>query len=406
MSAASEPLVRPSRAEAFRFWVKLGFASFGGAPAQIAMMHAELVSRRRWISETRFRHDLALCQSLPGPEAQQLATLTARRLHGYAAGFFAGAAFVIPGTLLVLLAGLFLPGADRLAPLWLGLRVGALALLLPSAWKMLLRHPEPKALAFAAFGAAASLGGVPQPLIALSAGLAGWKMFKDAAGETESRGEGGFPWRLAGIASLAVVAPAALAALVLGARQTVVLCAVVALRIGWTGFGGAYAVAPEAFRLFAQIGAAPHGLAADATTIAEAVPGPFLLVVQHGAFATAHAHPDGLTPAFAGILASLLAAWSLFASSTSIVLMVSPVADRLTGKPGLRAAMTGVGAAAAGQIAGLVVPVAIAACPSTWPLRAAAALILAAGMTYVIRFPRLAWTSVPLCGLLGWAFVH
>ncbi|WP_197362706.1 chromate transporter, partial [Ralstonia pseudosolanacearum] len=64
----------PTRAEAFRYWLKLGFISFGGPAGQIAIMHEELVERRRWISEARFLHALNYCMVLPGPEAQQLAT--------------------------------------------------------------------------------------------------------------------------------------------------------------------------------------------------------------------------------------------------------------------------------------------------------------------------------------------
>jgi hypothetical protein len=40
--------------QAFLFWLKLGFISFGGPAGQISIMHQELVERRRWISERRF----------------------------------------------------------------------------------------------------------------------------------------------------------------------------------------------------------------------------------------------------------------------------------------------------------------------------------------------------------------
>ncbi|HCA57222.1 MAG TPA: chromate transporter, partial [Blastocatellia bacterium] len=67
--------------EALRFWIKLGFISFGGPAGQIAIMHRELVERRRWLSEERFTHALNYCMLLPGPEAQQLATYIGWLMH-------------------------------------------------------------------------------------------------------------------------------------------------------------------------------------------------------------------------------------------------------------------------------------------------------------------------------------
>jgi len=86
----------PSFGEAFRFWLKLGFISFGGPTGQIAVMHAELVEKKKWISEARFLHALNYCMLLPGPEAQQLATYVGWLLHKTWGGIVAGAFFVIP----------------------------------------------------------------------------------------------------------------------------------------------------------------------------------------------------------------------------------------------------------------------------------------------------------------------
>jgi chromate transporter len=90
-------------AEAFRFWLKLGLISFGGPAGQIAIMHTELVERRRWISEKRFLHALNYCMLLPGPEAQQLATYIGWLMHRTAGGIVAGALFVLP-SLFILIA--------------------------------------------------------------------------------------------------------------------------------------------------------------------------------------------------------------------------------------------------------------------------------------------------------------
>ena len=86
----------PTFREALRYWLKLGFVSFGGPAGQIAIMHRELVERHRWISERRFLHALNYCMLLPGPEAQQLATYIGWLLHGTRGGIAAGALFVAP----------------------------------------------------------------------------------------------------------------------------------------------------------------------------------------------------------------------------------------------------------------------------------------------------------------------
>ena len=82
--------------QAWRFWLKLGFISFGGPAGQIALMHAEIVQRQRWVSEQRFLHALNYCMLLPGPEAQQLATYLGWLMHRTWGGIVAGALFVLP----------------------------------------------------------------------------------------------------------------------------------------------------------------------------------------------------------------------------------------------------------------------------------------------------------------------
>ena len=88
--------------EAVRFWLKLGFISFGGPAGQIAIMHRELVDRRRWLSEARFLHALNYCMLLPGPEAQQLATYIGWLLHRTWGGLVAGGLFVLPSVFILM----------------------------------------------------------------------------------------------------------------------------------------------------------------------------------------------------------------------------------------------------------------------------------------------------------------
>ena len=113
-AARSRAAPAPVRfAEALRFWLKLGFISFGGPAGQIAIMHTELVERRRWISEQRFLHALNYCMLLPGPEAQQLATYIGWLMHRTWGGIVAGALFVLPSLfILIALSWIYLRFGD------------------------------------------------------------------------------------------------------------------------------------------------------------------------------------------------------------------------------------------------------------------------------------------------------
>ncbi len=93
----------PTVTEMFEVWLRIGFLSFGGPAAQIALMHYELVKERRWLSEQQYLHALSFCMLLPGPEAMQLATYAGWRLHGVRGGLLAGSLFVLPGAVIILI---------------------------------------------------------------------------------------------------------------------------------------------------------------------------------------------------------------------------------------------------------------------------------------------------------------
>ena len=387
----------PTKEEAARFWLRLGWTAFGGPAAQIALMHTELVRLRGWVEELRFRRDLALCQALPGPEAQQLAALTAMRLHGWRMGVFAGAAFVVPGLLLMLLAGSAVAVGSVPAGAIAGLRAGALALLMPAAVRLAGRVSGLWGYTLMVAGAAAGLAGCPQPVIAAAAAAFGaWRM-----GGTPGEAPMETPVeRPPGAKVFAVwAAPWVVAGAVFGVSHAVFWAGLHALRLAAAGFGGAYALLPEAFRLYAADAAA----AADATALAEAVPGPLMLAVPHVAMLSGRAAPGGFSPEVAGVSAALLSAWALFATSTLVVVFAAFYADRLAVNPRVRAALAGIGAAAAGQIAALVWPVGLAALMRSGGIDPIAAGLSAAAAWVVWQFPRFAWAIVPLCGLIGWA---
>src|SRR3954453_1671405 len=169
---------RPSESDAFRFWLKLGCISFGGPAGQIAIMHDELVERRRWISERRFLHALNFCMALPGPEAQQLASYIGYSMYGVRGAITAGGLFVAPS--FVLLCGMSAVYATygevaTVAGIVRGLGAAVIALIAAAVIRVggrVIRTPA--ALAFAASAFVLILLGVPFPLIIAFAALAGY----------------------------------------------------------------------------------------------------------------------------------------------------------------------------------------------------------------------------------------
>src|SRR5262245_49831670 len=170
---------RVTFADALRFWIKLGFISFGGPTGQIAIMHRELVERRRWISERRFLHALNYCMLLPGPEAQQLATYIGWLLHGVRGGIAAGALFVLPS--LFVLIGLswiymVLGSTPAVTAVLYGVKPAVVAIVLAAAHRIgtrVLRNGVLIAIATAALLALAVFA-LPFPAIVCGAAALGW----------------------------------------------------------------------------------------------------------------------------------------------------------------------------------------------------------------------------------------
>ena len=164
--------------EALRFWLKLGFVSFGGPAGQIAIMHRELVERFHWISERRFLHALNYCMLLPGPEAQQLATYIGWLLHGTRGGIAAGVLFVLP-SLVILIALSYVYArfghVPAVAAVLYGFKPAVVAIVLAAAWRIgsrALGNAWLWAIAAAAFAALFAFA-IPFPLVIAGAAIAG-----------------------------------------------------------------------------------------------------------------------------------------------------------------------------------------------------------------------------------------
>ncbi len=164
--------------DALRFWLKLGFISFGGPAGQIAIMHRELVEQKRWISEKRFLHALNYCMVLPGPEAQQLATYIGWLMHGTWGGILAGALFVLPSLgILIALSWIYIAfgSVPLIVGIFAGIKPAVTAIVLAAAWRIggkTLKNGWLWAIAAAAF-VAIFFGDIPFPAIILSAAILG-----------------------------------------------------------------------------------------------------------------------------------------------------------------------------------------------------------------------------------------
>ena len=376
----TKPLPQPpSFGEALRFWLKLGCISFGGPAGQIAVMHRELVERRRWISEGLFLRALNFCLRLPGHEATQLATYCGWRLHGIRGGAVAGALFVLPGAVVLWgLSWIYVAyGAlPAVTAVFHGLKACVLAIVVAAVLRVgrrALRTPVAWLVAAGAF-AALFVFHVAFPWIVVCALAIGWvagRYFPQVSGpEAAVEGEmgqaaGAAPWRVAAIGGVLWFAPVVLAGLLQGWGGLFA-------RMGWffskaavVTFGGAYAVLPYVAQHAVDN---YHWLTArqmlDGLAFAETTPGPLILVLQYVGFLGGWFHPGGLSPLCAATLGALLTTWATFVPACLFVLVGAPYLERLRGIPQAGSALAAVTAAVVGVILNLAVWFAI---QTAWP---------------------------------------
>ena len=374
-------------AEALRFWFKLGFISFGGPAGQIALMHAELVERRRWISEQRFLHALNYCMVLPGPEAQQLATYIGWLLHRTWGGIVAGALFVLPSLLLLIaLSWIYVRFGEQpvIAGLFYGIKPAVTAIVLHAAWRIGSRAIANRwmaGIAATAFVAIFALD-VPFPAIVVAAALVGhfgarrWPgVF--ALGGGHAAGKKGY-----GPALIDDDSPRAMHTLFTRSRLARVLAVggglwVAAMAIllalhGWDGtltrmgwfftkaalltFGGAYAVLPYVYQ-----GAVEHyqwltpTQMIDGLALGETTPGPLIIVVAFVAFIggwSAQVAGDA-APFLGGALAAVVVTFFTFLPSFIFILAGGPMVEATRGRLGFTAPLSAITAAVVGVIVNL-----------------------------------------------------
>jgi chromate transporter len=375
----------PSFAQAFRFWVKLGFISFGGPAGQIAIMQTELVDRKRWISQARFLHALNYCMLLPGPEAQQLAIYIGWLLHKTWGGIVAGAFFVIP-SIFVLWALTYIytvfGNVPWIAAVFYGLKPAVTAIVIAAVIRIgrkALRNEVMWTIAAIAFVAIYFLK-VPFPFVVLGAGIIGliggrfWPakfrvLIRHATkaaeasvlGDEDLSAEHTQPsWsRAVKVTSVCLVlwlAPTVLAGLAAGWRSTLFNEGLFFSKAAVVTFGGAYAVLPYvAQEAMFHYGWLHPGQMMDGLGLAETTPGPLIMVVQFVGFVGAWQHPGGLPPLLAATLGALITTWATFTPCFLWILLGAPHIEQLRGNETLTSALSAITAAVVGVILNLAV---------------------------------------------------
>jgi chromate transporter len=374
----------PSFSEAFRFWLKLGFISFGGPTGQIAIMQTELVEKKKWISQSRFLHALNYCMLLPGPEAQQLAIYIGWLLHKTKGGIVAGAFFVIP-SIFVLWALSYIYAAfgsvPWIAAVFYGLKPAVMAIVAVAVIRIgrkALRNEIMWMLAAFAF-AAIFFFHVPFPIIILSAGLIGllgarfWKKKFDLIGGHESPSgesvlsdtaespEHARPSWMRAIKLTVIwlalwLAPTLMVGLWKGWGSTLFHEGLFFSKAAVVTFGGAYAVLPYvAQQALFHYGWLKPGQMMDGLGLAETTPGPLIMVLQFVGFIGAWQHPEGLSPIVAGTLGAFITTWVTFTPCFLWIFLGAPHIEQLRGNVKLTAALSAITAAVVGVVLNLAV---------------------------------------------------
>lgn len=359
-SAAAPAAGAVSFTEATRLWWRVGWLSFGGPAAQIALMHRLLVDERRWLSEKEFLDALGFCMLLPGPEAMQLATYAGWKLHGTRGGLVAGLLFVLPGALIVLALSIAYAAAARLpvaGAILDGIRAAGLALVLEAMVRMSRRAlggPGAIAIAAASFVAIFAFA-VPFPVIVAAA--AGIGFLRPRRAEAPAGAPARVPFRrtlrVAATWLALWVAPLVAVAMLFGPGHLIAQLAWFFSKLALVTFGGAYAVlAYMSQEVVTGRGWLAPAQMLDGLGLAETTPGPLILVTEFVGFVAAHrAHPGA--PYAYGVLGAAVALWATFVPCFLWIFTGAPYVEWLGTRPRLQAALAAITAAVLGVIANL-----------------------------------------------------
>ena len=374
--------------EALKFWAKLGFISFGGPAGQIAVLHQELVEKRRWISERRFLHALNYCMLLPGPEAQQLVTYIGWLMHRSWGGILAGTLFVLPSlVILIALSWIYITYGQVpwIAAIFFGIKPAVVAIVLHAAVRIGKRTLHNQALQWIAFGSflAIFILSLSFPIIVIiTAAIGYWggkrypEYFQQSSGHGNTK-DGHYgaaiiddhtptpnhaqfniqkTLRHSAIALFCWLLPIGILITYFGWKTLYPQLAWFFTKAALLTFGGAYAVLPYVYQ-----GAVDHfqWLSAnqmiDGLALGETTPGPLIMVVAFVGYLAGHIqHLIGsANPFWFGVLGACIATWFTFLPSFFFILVGGPLIESTHGKLGFTAPLTAITAAVVGVIANL-----------------------------------------------------
>lgn len=424
--------------QALKFWFKLGFISFGGPAGQIALMHQELVERRRWISERRFLHALNFCMLLPGPEAQQLATYLGWLMHKTRGGVAAGVLFVLPSLLLlIILSWLYIAYGNLpfMVGLFYGIKPAVTAIVLHAAHRIAGRALKKRSLwciAAASFVAIFALN-LPFPLIVLSAALLGYfggrywpQEFASQAGHTASQRSFGpalidddtptpaharFSWHQLNCVLISGLGlwtlPMAALNYVYGWDHSLTQMAWFFTKAALLTFGGAYAVLPYVYQgAVGYYGWLTPTQMIDGLALGETTPGPLIMVVAFvgfvGAYVKAVFGPE--QQFLAGALAAIIVTWFTFLPSFIFILAGGPMVEATHKNLNFTAPLTAITAAVVGVILNLALFFGYHVLwPQGWSgqIDAMAALIAMLACVALFRYKRSVMQVIAACAVTG-----
>ncbi len=347
----------PTFTEAFRVWLSIGLLSFGGPAAQIALIHREVVDKRRWLSEVQFLNALNFCMLLPGPEAMQLVTYTGWRLNGYLGGLVAGLLFVLPGALVMIaLAALYISFGDItvVGTFFLGIKATVVVIVIQALLRVSKKALTSRihyAIAMAAFIGIFFLN-IAYPFIILGAAIVGSVYFGKALEHSPQ-------------ASLRPSLKKPLKTLFIG-------LAIWWLPIFMLDYWGDIAILSDMARFFSTLAVVTFGgaysvlayMAQDVVAIkgwlttgemmtglglAETTPGPLILVTEFVGFFGAY-REGGWSLGVAGAVVTL---WVTFVPCFLWIFTGGPYIDWLSSQPRLRGALSAITAAVVGVMLSL-----------------------------------------------------
>lgn len=435
--AESRPAAVPFR-EALAFWLKLGFVSFGGPAGQIAIMHRELVERRRWISERRFLHALNYCMLLPGPEAQQLATYLGWLMHRTLGGIMAGVLFVLPSLfILIALSWTYVAFGQTplVAGLFYGIKPAVTAIVIHAAYRIgtrTLKNNVLRTVAVASFLGIFLLA-VPFPAIVAAAAAIGYvggridpETFRSTQGNARSEQSFGpalidddTPTPAHAFFSKGRLARVGLVGILCWLLPMIVLIAVydghhLFPQMAWfftkaalLTFGGAYAVLPYVYQgAVSEYGWVTATQMIDGLALGETTPGPLIMIVAFVGFVGGYLHmpfgPEGRV--CAGAAAAALVTWFTFLPSFVFILGGGPLIEATHNDLKYTAPLTAITAAVVGVIVNLAL---FFGYHVLWPtgftgtFDMPAALIALAAVLALVRGQRNVIEVIAVCALCG-----